>query len=104
MGLVCRVYTISQLKVFKGAQNAVGAGFNEDFVVSVPRGMADKVAAQLVSRQPLVAPIAAGSPVGTVKLTVGGQPWGEYPVVAQSEVPVAGLLGRLWDDIRLFFQ
>ena len=95
---------ISQLKVFKGAQNAVGAGFNEDFVVSVPRGMADKVAAQLVSRQPLVAPIAAGSPVGTVKLTVGGQPWGEYPVVAQAEVPVAGLLGRLWDDIRLFFQ
>jgi D-alanyl-D-alanine carboxypeptidase (penicillin-binding protein 5/6) len=42
--------------------------------------------------------------VGTVKLTVGGQPWGEYPVVAQAEVPVAGLLGRLWDDIRLFFQ
>lgn len=95
---------ISQLRVFKGAQNTVGAGFNEDFVVSVPRGMADKVAAQLVSRQPLLAPIAAGSPVGTVKLTVAGQPWGEFPVVAQSEVPVAGLLGRLWDDIRLFFQ
>jgi D-alanyl-D-alanine carboxypeptidase len=81
---------ISQLKVFKGAQNLVGAGFAEDFVVSVPRGMADKVSAQLVSKQPLVAPIAAGSPVGTLKLTVGGQPWGEYPVVAQSEVPLAG--------------
>ncbi len=95
---------ISQLRVFKGVLNTVGAGFNEDFVVSVPRGMADKVAAQLVSRQPLVAPIAAGSAVGTLKLTVGGQPWGEYPVVAQAEVPVAGMLGRLWDDIRLFFQ
>ena len=95
---------ISQLRVFKGVQNTVGAGFNEDFVVSVPRGMADKVAAQLVSRQPLVAPIAAGSSVGTLKLTVGGQSWGEYPVVAQAEVPVAGILGRLWDDIRLFFQ
>jgi D-alanyl-D-alanine carboxypeptidase (penicillin-binding protein 5/6) len=43
---------ISQLKVFKGVQNLVGAGFAEDFVVSVPRGMADKVAAQLVSRSP----------------------------------------------------
>jgi D-alanyl-D-alanine carboxypeptidase (penicillin-binding protein 5/6) len=95
---------ISQLRVFKGVQNTVAAGFGEDFVVSVPRGMADKIAAQLVSRQPLVAPIAAGSVVGTLKLSVAGQPWGEYPVVAQAEVPVAGILGRLWDDIRLFFQ
>jgi hypothetical protein len=38
----------------------------------------------------LIAPIAAGSVVGTLKLTVGGQSWGEYPVVAQSEVSLAG--------------
>lgn len=95
---------ISQLKVYKGAQNTVGAGFGEDFVISVPRGMGDKVNGQLVSKQPLVAPIAAGSQVGVLKLTVGGQAWGEYPVFAQAEVPVAGLFGRLWDEIRLFFQ
>lgn len=95
---------ISQLRVFKGAQNTVSAGFNEDFVVSVPRGMADKLSAQMVSQQPLLAPIAAGSPVGTLKLTVNGQPWGEYPVVAQAEVPVAGWFGRLWDSLRLYFQ
>jgi len=95
---------ISQIKVFKGAQNLVAAGFAEDFVVSVPRGMADKVGAQLVSQQPLVAPIAAGSVIGTLKLSVGGQPWGEFPVVAQNAVPMAGFFGRLWDDIRLYFQ
>ena len=95
---------VSQLKVFKGALNLVGAGFAEDFVVSVPRGMADKVTAQLVSRQPLVAPIAAGSVIGTLKLAMGGQPWGEYPVVAQADVPLAGFFGRLWDDVRLYFQ
>jgi D-alanyl-D-alanine carboxypeptidase (penicillin-binding protein 5/6) len=95
---------ISQLKVFKGAQNVVKAGFAEDFVVSVPRGSADKLSVQLVSQQPLIAPVAAGAVVGTLKLAVAGQPWGEYPVVAQEAVPVAGLLGRLWDDLRLFFQ
>jgi D-alanyl-D-alanine carboxypeptidase (penicillin-binding protein 5/6) len=95
---------ISQLKVFKGAQNQVGAGFAEDFVVSVPRGMADKVTAQLVSRQPLLAPVAAGTAIGTLKLAVGDQPWGEYPVVAQNDVPLAGFFGRLWDELRLFFQ
>jgi D-alanyl-D-alanine carboxypeptidase (penicillin-binding protein 5/6) len=95
---------ISQLKVFKGVQNLVGVGFAEDFVVSVPRGMADKVTVQLASKQPLVAPVAAGSMVGMLRLAVAGQPWGEYPVVAQSDVPAAGLLGRVWDDLRLFFQ
>jgi D-alanyl-D-alanine carboxypeptidase len=96
---------ISQLKVFKGVQNLVGAGFAEDFVVSVPRGMADKVTAPNWSAGSRCSRlIAAGSQVGTLKLAVGGQPWGEYPVVAQSEVPLAGFLGRLWDDIRLFFQ
>jgi D-alanyl-D-alanine carboxypeptidase (penicillin-binding protein 5/6) len=95
---------ISQLKVFKGVQNLVGVGFAEDFVVSVPRGMADKVTVQLASKQPLVAPVAAGSMVGMLRLAVAGQPWGEYPVVAQSDVPVAGFLGRVWDDLRLFFQ
>jgi D-alanyl-D-alanine carboxypeptidase (penicillin-binding protein 5/6) len=95
---------ISQLKVFKGAQNIVKAGFAEDFVVSVPRGSADKRSVQLVSHQPLIAPVAAGAVIGTLKLAVAGQAWGEYPVVAQEAVPVAGFLGRLWDDIRLFFQ
>ena len=95
---------ISQIKVFRGAQNVVNACFAEDFVVSVPRGSADKLTAQLLSQQPLIAPIAAGAVVGTLKLAVAGQPWGEYPVVAQHTVPVAGFLGRLWDDLRLFFQ
>lgn len=95
---------ISQLKVFKGVQNVVKAGFVDDFVVSVPRGSADKLTVQLVSQQPLIAPVAAGAVVGTLKLAVAGQPWGEYPVVAQNAVPVAGFFGRLWDDLRLFFQ
>ncbi len=95
---------VSQLKVFKGSQNLVGAGFTEEFVVSVPRGMAQKVSAKLVSRQPLIAPVAVGSVVGTLTLTVGDQAWGEYPVVAQSDVAVAGFFGRAWDSLRLYFQ
>lgn len=95
---------ISQLKVYKGAQNAVKAGFAEDFVVSVPKGMSDKLTVQLVSRQPLLAPVAKGAEVGTLKLAVNGQPWGEFPVYAQEDVAVAGWIGRLWDSIKLFFQ
>ena len=95
---------LSQLKVYKGAAGTVGAGFREDFVVSLPRGMADKVSVQLESMQPLIAPVAAGAKVATLKVSVDGKPMGDYPVTALTDVPVAGIFGRTWDSIRLFFQ
>ncbi|MRR52822.1 MAG: D-alanyl-D-alanine carboxypeptidase, partial [Rhodocyclaceae bacterium] len=67
---------VSNLKVFKGSLNTVKAGFAEDFVLSLPKGMADKIKVQLVSRQPLMAPVQQGQQVATLKLTVDGKPWG----------------------------
>jgi D-alanyl-D-alanine carboxypeptidase (penicillin-binding protein 5/6) len=99
---------VAQPKVFKGTQNAVKAGFADDFVISLPKGMADKIKVDLVSVQPLLAPIQQGQRVATlrVSLTSGGEPklWGEYPVVALEDVPVAGIIGRAWDSILLFFK
>jgi D-alanyl-D-alanine carboxypeptidase (penicillin-binding protein 5/6) len=96
---------ISKLKVFKGRSNTVGAGFSEDFVVSLPKGVPlDRLKVQLKSRQPLVAPVAPGAPVGSLKLILDDKPLGEFPVQALEDVPVAGLVGRTWDAIKLFFQ
>ena len=95
---------VSLLRVYKGGESTVKAGFRKDFVVSVPKGLDKQLKVQLVSRQPLLAPVALGSRVGTLKLTLGDKPWGEYPVVALEAVPVAGILGRAWDTLRLWFE
>ena len=99
---------VSQPRVYKGALGTVKAGFAQDFVISLPKGMADKIKVELVSVQPLLAPVQRGQRVATlrVSLAVGGDAklWGEYPVVALEDVPVAGIVGRAWDSIRLFFQ
>ncbi len=95
---------VSQLKVWKGAADQVKAGFLDDLVLSLPKGLAEKVKVQLVSRQPLIAPVAKGQQVGTLKLSIDDKPYGEYPVVALEAVPVAGIFGRAWDSIRLWFQ
>ncbi len=95
---------VSQLKVWKGAQNVVKAGFLEDFTLSLPKGMVGKVKATLESRQPLLAPVQAGQRVATLKLTLDDKPYGDYPVVALEAVPVAGIFGRAWDTIRLWFE
>lgn len=95
---------LSQFRVWKGEDNEVAVGFTRDFVMSLPKEAAQNVAVSLESRQPLIAPLEKGQPVGTLKLSVDGKPLGEYPVVALKDVPVAGFFGRLWDAIVLFFK
>jgi D-alanyl-D-alanine carboxypeptidase (penicillin-binding protein 5/6) len=95
---------VSTLEVLKGSENRLKAGFQSDFYVSVPRGLADQLKADLVSIQPLVAPISVGQKVGTIKVTLQNKLLGEYPVVALQNVAIAGFFGRTWDGMRLWFK
>ncbi len=95
---------VANLPVWKGAANTVKAGFLADLYVSVPKGHADKVKANLESRQPLLAPVAAGQKIGVMKLLLDGKPYAELPVVALEDVSMAGIFGRGWDSIRLLFK
>jgi D-alanyl-D-alanine carboxypeptidase (penicillin-binding protein 5/6) len=101
--LYAKGQAVSTLRVWKGSENTVKAGFNQDFIMAVPKGYANKIEAQFISQQPLIAPVAQGQKVGTMKVTIDGKPYGEYPVLAQESVAVAGFFGRLWDTIRLWF-
>ncbi|HLS85221.1 MAG TPA: D-alanyl-D-alanine carboxypeptidase family protein, partial [Burkholderiales bacterium] len=73
---------VKSLEVWKGAAELVKAGFTRDLVITVPKGETDKLKAELLSQQPLVAPVAKGQRVGTLRVTHEGQPLGEYPLVA----------------------
>ena len=95
---------VTSLPVWKGMINSVKAGFLDDLYVSLPKGQADKVKASLESRQPLLAPVATGQPIGVMKLTLDGKPYAEVPVVALENVALAGVFGRGWDSIRLLFK
>jgi len=95
---------VASLPLWKGADNSVKAGFLNDLYVSLPKGHVDKVKANLESRQPLLAPVAAGQKIGVMKLTLDGKPYAELPVVALENVALAGILGRGWDSLRLLFK
>ena len=103
-----RLYTkgqsVSALRVYKGAESEVKAGFMEDFHISAPIGTASRLKATLESVQPLIAPVEAGNRIGTLKLTLDGKPWGEYPVVALETVRIANIFGRGLDTLRLMFK
>lgn len=95
---------VTRVKVYKGRQGEVGLGFGQDFYVTVPRGAGERIQAQLITQQPLLAPVTRGQPLGTLRLTLDGRPIGDYPLRALDNVAVAGLLGRIWDSILLWFR
>lgn len=93
---------VKSLEVWKGEADLVKVGVKGDLFVTVPKGEAEKLKAELVSQQPLIAPLASGQRVGTLRVTLEGKPHGEYPLVALEKVPQAGFFGRAWDTLRLW--
>jgi D-alanyl-D-alanine carboxypeptidase (penicillin-binding protein 5/6) len=95
---------VKSLEVWKGAAKAVKAGFRSDLVLTVPKGEAEKLKAELLSQQPLMAPVSQGQRVGSLRVSLDGKPVGEYPLVALEAVPAAGIFGRAWDTLRLWVK
>lgn len=95
---------VSTLKVWKGKESTVKAGFTQDFIISVPKGFAPRLKSELVSKQPLMAPVSVGQVVANLRVTLDGKPYGDYPVLAIDAVPLAGIFGRAIDTMRLWFN
>ncbi|HXZ10095.1 MAG TPA: D-alanyl-D-alanine carboxypeptidase family protein [Paraburkholderia sp.] len=103
-----RLYKAGQVidtpRVYKGTQDSVKIGVTGDQYITVPKGMADKVKPQVERTDPLIAPIAAGQQVGSVKFVADGKTLAQVPIVALQPVPQAGIVGRVWDSLMLMFN
>jgi D-alanyl-D-alanine carboxypeptidase (penicillin-binding protein 5/6) len=95
---------VKSVPVWKGAAAEVKVGTGADLYVTVPRGEADRVKAELVSQQPLIAPLAKGDRVGTLRVSFEGRPYVEQPVVALEPVAQADVFKRAWDTLRLWLK
>jgi D-alanyl-D-alanine carboxypeptidase (penicillin-binding protein 5/6) len=95
---------VAKPAIFKGTRNEVALGFNRDIWLTLPRERFTGLAGVLETRQPFLAPLAAGQKAGIIKITRDNAPLAEFPVVALEEVPVAGFLSRGWDTLRLLFR
>ncbi len=95
---------MTTLPVWKGTSNTLKAGFTDDLYMSLPKGVGPKLKVAMEARQPLTAPVALGQTVGVLRLTLNGSAVAEFPLQALEEVPQAGILGRAWDSIRLWFR
>jgi D-alanyl-D-alanine carboxypeptidase (penicillin-binding protein 5/6) len=91
--------------IWKGQTNEAKLGAAGGVFVSVPKGEGGKLQSKIERTDPLVAPLAKGQRVGTIKVTtVGGAPVVEVPLVALEPVAEAGIFGRAWDALRLWIK
>jgi len=95
---------VASLRVWKGTQNEVKAGFASDLSIAVPKGYGDKVKSEFIAEPRLIAPIAVGQKLGTLKVTIEDKVYGEYPVTALENVSLGNIFIRIFDTIRLWFN
>jgi len=95
---------VKTFEVWKGTAKAVRAGLKSDLLVAVPKGEAEKIKAELIAQQPLVAPLAKDQRIGVLRVSFDGKPVGEYPLLALEPVGEAGIFGRAWDTLRLWLK
>ena len=95
---------IATPELYKGTQNTIKLGFDRDIWLTLPKDKFAGMKATLTTMQPLIAPYTPGQKAGVMKLTQNDKLIAEIPVVALENVPVAGLMGRGWDAIRLIFK
>ncbi len=96
--------SVQEPEIWKGDKSKLKIGFNRDVLVTVPKGVSAKLKPVLERKDPLVAPVAENSKVGSMKMMLDGKPMLELPVVALEGVNQAGIFGRAWDSMRLWFK
>jgi D-alanyl-D-alanine carboxypeptidase (penicillin-binding protein 5/6) len=102
--LYAKGQAVATPEVWKGSQKEVKLGFDRDMYVTVPKGTADKMKPVVERKDPLVAPIAQNSKVGTMKLMADNKVIAELPVLALEQINQASIFGRAWDSMRLWIK
>jgi D-alanyl-D-alanine carboxypeptidase (penicillin-binding protein 5/6) len=102
--LYAKGQAVGEAEVFKGTRARASLGFDHDVWLTLPRDRFTGLKAVLETRQPFVAPLAAGQKAGIMKIMRDSTTLAELPVIALEDVPVAGFLSRGWDTLRLMLR
>jgi len=94
---------VVQARVWEGTQKEVSLGQTQPLWLTVPRGKAAQIEPQAQYPQPLLAPLAQGTQVGTVTLTLNGKTLRQVPLAVLQNVERAGFFSRMMDKISRLF-
>lgn len=95
---------VSRARVWFGAQNEVSLTVDRPLAVVIPRGRYSDLQAEMDLDRRLEAPLTTETVVGRVRVSLDGEVVASAELRPVVEVPEAGLLDRLLDTVRLWFE
>ena len=100
---------VARPEVLKGDRSELPIGPERDVFVTVPAAELQRLGerelrSSIERPDPLVAPLTKGETVGRLKVSLSGQVVADAPVVALESVQAAGLFGRAYDAVRLWWR
>lgn len=91
---------LAEAPVWMGDAKTVPLTVDKDLIATLPRSARQKVAAKAVFNGPVEAPVAAGTQIGNLVISVPGQPDFQAPLVASADVPRQSLPGRMFAKLQ----
>ena len=100
---------LARAEIWKGDVSEVPIGPDRDVYITLPaeelRRLGERGLRSSIERpDPLVAPLTKGETIGRLKITAEGRVVADAPVVALETVQPAGLFGRAYDAVRLWWR
>lgn len=95
---------INKPRIWKGAEDSVPIGLNQDLYVTIARGQYAKIKPVLQLNQRLIAPIQSGEKTGILRLMMDDKVLLERPLVALQTAKEGGLVRLIMDSILLWIQ
>lgn len=90
--------------LFKGEAETVELGVARPILVTLPRGRYGDLRPQIDVPKQIVAPIAKGQAIGSVRVMLDGKEVAAAPLVALKPVAEAGFVGRMYDEFLMWWN
>lgn len=95
---------LTTTRVWKGLQEKLSLGLNQDLYITIPRRQYKNLKASMTIDPKLLAPITKGARLGKVTIQLEGETLLETDLVALESVPEGGILQNIKDTVLLWLE
>ncbi len=96
--------SLTTARIWKGEQNSISLGLTNDLYVTIPRGQYDQLDASMSINSQIIAPAKKGQIFGRVNIGLNEDVLVQRDLVNLISVESAGFVGRLVDEVKMFFE
>jgi serine-type D-Ala-D-Ala carboxypeptidase (penicillin-binding protein 5/6) len=95
---------VAEPTLWKGTTATLPIGLDQPLHVTIPRERYGDLVASMDMPAQLVAPFSKGQQIGTVRVTLDGEPVAERPLLALEDAPAAGFFKRSTDSFWMWWE